>query len=103
MRIQREHLVVGRGQRTRDGQADAFGPAGHECASHGSACIYVRRGCFNGSTISDIVRTMIRGWPWARLVFGLAVAGTVVAIARTIAGGSVPWWCLVTLALALVS
>ena len=34
---------------------------------------------------------MIRGWPWARLVFGVAVAATAGSVAWTFAGGDVPW------------
>jgi peptidoglycan/xylan/chitin deacetylase (PgdA/CDA1 family) len=46
---------------------------------------------------------MIRGWPWARLVFGLAVTASAGAVVRTLGGGAVPWWILAAIALALLS
>src|SRR5438270_12534810 len=47
--------------------------------------------------------TLIRGWPWARLLFGAAVAGALVAVAVTLAGRDVPWWALAADAGALVA
>jgi peptidoglycan/xylan/chitin deacetylase (PgdA/CDA1 family) len=44
---------------------------------------------------------MIRGWPWARLLFAGAVAVAIGAVAATIAGRTVPWWLLAGDALAL--
>jgi peptidoglycan/xylan/chitin deacetylase (PgdA/CDA1 family) len=38
---------------------------------------------------------MIRGWPWARVVFGAAVCGAIAAFAATLAGAAVPPWTLV--------
>jgi peptidoglycan/xylan/chitin deacetylase (PgdA/CDA1 family) len=37
---------------------------------------------------------MIRGWPWARVVFGVAVAATLAALGCTLAGRDVPWAAL---------
>src|SRR5512146_3278607 len=41
-----------------------------------------------------MVCSMIRGWPWARVLFGAAVAGALGAVAATLAGRDVPWWAL---------
>jgi len=46
---------------------------------------------------------MIRGWPWARVLFGAAVAGALAALVATIAGHDVPWWAIAADALALVA
>ncbi|HEX9103504.1 MAG TPA: polysaccharide deacetylase family protein, partial [Polyangia bacterium] len=46
---------------------------------------------------------MIRGWPWARVLFGVAVAGALGAAVATIAGRDVPWWALAADAAALVA
>jgi peptidoglycan/xylan/chitin deacetylase (PgdA/CDA1 family) len=67
------------------------------------ACIREALGCFNGSTISVKVASVIRGWPWARVLFAAAVAGALGAVVITLAGGDVPWWGLVTDALALLA
>ncbi len=44
---------------------------------------------------------MIRGWPWARVLFAAAVTAAFGAVVATIAGGDVPWWLLAADALAL--
>src|SRR3954465_7317534 len=44
---------------------------------------------------------MIRGWPWARVLFGAAVAGVLGAVAAILAGHDVPWWLLALDAAAL--
>lgn len=41
-----------------------------------------------------MVPPMIRGWPWARLLFAAALAGTATALVATVAGVAVPWWCV---------
>jgi peptidoglycan/xylan/chitin deacetylase (PgdA/CDA1 family) len=45
---------------------------------------------------------MIRGFPWARLLFGCVLLGTASALAWTIYGGVVPWWLLGALGSALL-
>jgi peptidoglycan/xylan/chitin deacetylase (PgdA/CDA1 family) len=50
-----------------------------------------------------MVSAMIRGWPWARLLFGSAVAATAAAVVWTARGGNVPWWTLGAIALALLA
>ena len=37
---------------------------------------------------------MIRGWPWARVLFGAAVTTALGALVATLAGYDVPWWLL---------
>jgi peptidoglycan-N-acetylglucosamine deacetylase len=44
---------------------------------------------------------MIRGWPWARVLFGAAVIAALAAAGATLAGRDVPWWALGADALAL--
>src|SRR3954454_23544891 len=46
---------------------------------------------------------MIRGWPWARVLFVAAVTVAMGAVAATLAGHDVPWWVVVSDALALVA
>jgi peptidoglycan-N-acetylglucosamine deacetylase len=46
---------------------------------------------------------MIRGWPWARLLFGVAVTAALGAFVATLAGRDVPWWALAADAGALVA
>jgi peptidoglycan/xylan/chitin deacetylase (PgdA/CDA1 family) len=46
---------------------------------------------------------MIRGWPWARLLFGGAVAATLAVTVCTAAGLMVPWWVLGAIAAALLA
>jgi len=46
---------------------------------------------------------MIRGWPWARVLFGAAVAGALAAVVATLGGRDVPWWALAADAGALVA
>ncbi|MDB4968697.1 MAG: hypothetical protein JWN44_4386 [Myxococcales bacterium] len=37
---------------------------------------------------------MIRGWPWARVLFAVAVVTALWAVAATLLGYDVPWWAL---------
>lgn len=46
---------------------------------------------------------MVRGWPWARLLFTAAVAGALAAALAALAGAAVPWWALAADGLALVA
>jgi peptidoglycan-N-acetylglucosamine deacetylase len=46
---------------------------------------------------------MIRGWPWARVLFAAAVTVALGVIAATLAGRDVPWWALAADALALLA
>ncbi|MGZ3428306.1 MAG: polysaccharide deacetylase family protein, partial [Polyangia bacterium] len=46
---------------------------------------------------------MIRGWPWARVLFVAAVTAAVVAVVAALAGRDVPWWVLAADALALLA
>lgn len=46
---------------------------------------------------------MIRGWPWARVLFGAAIAGAIAIVVATAAGRDVPWWAIAADALALVA
>jgi peptidoglycan-N-acetylglucosamine deacetylase len=46
---------------------------------------------------------MIRGWPWARVVFVAAVAAAAGAVVATLAGIDVPWPLLLGAAVALVA
>lgn len=50
-----------------------------------------------------MVRAMIRGWPWARVGFGAAVAGTLASLAAAALGRDVPWWALATVAALLLA
>jgi len=45
---------------------------------------------------------MIRGWPWARVLFGAAVTGAIGAVVATLLGHDVPWWALAADAAALL-
>jgi peptidoglycan/xylan/chitin deacetylase (PgdA/CDA1 family) len=45
---------------------------------------------------------MVRGFPWARIVFAVAVAGAAGVTASTVAGRFVPWWALGGIAGALL-
>jgi len=49
-----------------------------------------------------MVTRMIRGWPWARVLFGAAVAAALGALVATLAGHVVPWWVLGVDALTLL-
>jgi peptidoglycan/xylan/chitin deacetylase (PgdA/CDA1 family) len=46
---------------------------------------------------------MIRGWPWARLLFAAAVTAALGAVVATLAGRDVPWWALAADAIALLA
>ena len=45
---------------------------------------------------------MIRGWPWARVLFVAAVTVALAAVVATLGGYDVPWWALAADAVALV-
>jgi peptidoglycan-N-acetylglucosamine deacetylase len=50
-----------------------------------------------------MVGRMIRGWPWARVLFGAAVSGAVGVVVATVAGYAVPWWALAADGVALLA
>jgi peptidoglycan/xylan/chitin deacetylase (PgdA/CDA1 family) len=46
---------------------------------------------------------MIRGWPWARVLFAVALVAASGIVVATLTGHDVPWWLLAADALALLS
>ena len=70
-------------------------PPAHQARAASGPHIYVKSARAN-------LGPMIRGWPWARVLFGAAVAGALALVAAALAGHEVPWWALAADAGALV-